>query len=53
VRLAYQAAAGRDPEPDELSWAMDFLARPAASTMGRWEQLAQVLLVSNELMYVD
>jgi hypothetical protein len=53
VRLAYQAAAGREPEPDELSWAMEFLARPAASTMGRWEQLAQVLLVSNELMYVD
>jgi hypothetical protein len=53
VRLAYQAAAGREPEPDELSWAMEFLARPAASAMGRWEQLAQVLLVSNELMYVD
>ncbi|MFM7803549.1 MAG: DUF1549 and DUF1553 domain-containing protein [Verrucomicrobiota bacterium] len=53
VRLAHLAATGREPEPDELAWALEFLGRPAASAAGRWEQFAQVLLVSNGLMYVD
>jgi hypothetical protein len=50
-RLVYQ----RDPSPDEMKLAAEFLGQPAdgASKLSAWEQLAQVLLSSNELMYVD
>ena len=50
-RLVYQ----RDPLADEMKLAAEFLGQPAdgASKLSVWEQLAQVLLSSNELMYVD
>jgi len=53
IRLAYRRTTGRLPDPDEEAWAMEFLRKPAASGMSRWEQYAQVLLVSNEMLYVD
>ncbi len=43
----YLAVFGRDPTADELAWCGEF--RQAGSL----EQLAQVLLMSNELMFVD
>ena len=45
----------RDPTPDELAAAVEFVAAPKddASELTVWEQFAQVLLSSNELMYVD
>ncbi len=53
VRRAHRLTTGRPPDSDEETWAMEFLAKPSASGMTRWEQYAQVLLVSNEMLYVD
>ena len=53
VRRAYRLTAGRDPDPEELAWSLDFLREPANSAMTRWEQFSQVMLVSNEMLYVD
>lgn len=43
----YLAVFGREPTAEELAWCNEF--RQAGSL----EQLAQVLLMSNELMFVD
>jgi hypothetical protein len=55
VAAAYRLAFGRGPEPREAELAERFLALPAKADdkLTRWEQYAQVLLASNELMYVD
>ncbi len=53
VRRAYQFLFSRNPEKAELNLAMDFLRQPAANGQTRWEQFAQLLLASNEFMYVD
>lgn len=53
VRRAYLLTTGRRPDSDEEAMALEFLSKPAASGMSRWEQYAQVLLVSNEMLYVD
>ncbi len=46
-----------DPQPYRTDWEAraDFTGPPAPPPppLGKWEQLAQVLLLSNELMYVD
>ena len=47
VRRGYQLLFAREPTPAEVRLATEFLA---AST---WEQYAQVLLTSNEFLYVD
>ncbi len=54
VRL-YRSVFARDPNAEELQLARQFLqASPdASSQFTAWEQLAQVLLLSNELMYID
>ena len=53
VRRAYLLTTGRRPDSDEEAMALEFLSKPATSGMSRWEQYAQVLLVSNEMLYVD
>ncbi|MEO2091552.1 MAG: DUF1553 domain-containing protein, partial [Gemmataceae bacterium] len=55
VAAAYRLAFGRPPETQELDLAVRFLKRPANKDdrLTRWQQFAQVLLASNELMYVD
>ena len=55
VRRAFRLLYAREPDADELKLAADFLNRPgpAPGGMTRWEQYAQVLLVSNEALYVD
>jgi hypothetical protein len=55
VRRAFRLLYARDPDGDELKLAADFLSKPDSQSMGvtRWEQYAQVLLVSNEALYVD
>jgi hypothetical protein len=55
VRRAFRLLYARDPDGDELKLAAEFLSRPDSQSMGltRWEQYAQVLLVSNEALYVD
>jgi hypothetical protein len=47
VRHLYPAVLGRSPTADELDLAIEFLA--VSST----EQFAQVLLMSNELMFIE
>ncbi len=53
IRLAYRMLFAREPDEDEAALALKFLSRTGDSDMTRWEQYAQVLLASNELLYVD
>lgn len=53
VQDAYQLVFGRDPENAEIRLALDFLARPSSGEVTRWQQYAQSLLISNEMLYVD
>ena len=47
IRRAYRALFSRDPAPEETRLALDYLSGSA------WEHYAQILLVSNEMSYVD
>jgi len=53
IREAYQVLFARQPTSDELRLAIEFLQEPDNSKMSRWQQYAQVLLASNEALYVD
>jgi hypothetical protein len=60
VRDLYQLVYQRDPTEGQLQAALDFIASPAAEpstdqsvALNGWEQLAQVLLIANEIMFVD
>ena len=54
VMALYQLALGRMPTKDEVALATEFVADDdAMATFGRWPQLAQVLLLSNEFAFVD
>jgi cytochrome c553 len=53
VNLAYRLLFAREPEPGEGALALDFLRKSNSSRMSRWEQYAQLLLASNEMLYVD
>jgi hypothetical protein len=64
LRLLYQWAFQRDPSREELQWAGQFLQRPAPvpavtgaaqprPSLEAWQEYAQVLLMSNELVFVD
>ena len=51
---AYRLLFGREPDDVERSLAADFLLRSSsASGATRWEQYAQMRLISNEMLYVD
>ena len=53
VERAYHLLFAREPDRTEMKLALEFLRRPATVEMGRWEQYAQMLLASNEMLYVD
>ena len=54
VRHAYRLLFAREADGEELDLALSFLGKPeSAQGMTRWEQLAQVMLISNEALYVD
>lgn len=54
IRLAYELLFARAPEAGELSLAHKFLQQAAGdSGMTGWEQFAQALLATNEMLYVD
>jgi hypothetical protein len=55
VIAAYRLAFGRTPDTREMELAERFLKLPPRSDdkLSRWQQYAQILLASNELMYVD
>lgn len=50
IQMLFHQVLARDGSADEVA-ALERLA--AASEVGRWEALAQVLLETNELVYVD
>jgi hypothetical protein len=55
IAAAYRVAFARAPERAEVELAVRFLKLPVRSDdkLTRWQQYAQVLLASNEMMYVD
>jgi hypothetical protein len=55
VTALYRTALAREPTPAELKWCLEFVAVPAdrGSSLTTWEQLAQLLMASNEAMYLD
>jgi hypothetical protein len=53
VKAIYRLALGRNPTREESALAVEFVGSMPASEFGPWEQLAQVLLLSNEFAFVD
>lgn len=53
IGRAYRLLFGREPEKDETKLGLQFLCKSGPAGMSRWEQYAQLLLVSNEMLYVD
>jgi hypothetical protein len=55
IRAAYRLCFQRDPDAREVQLGVRFLAMPTRpdDKLTRWQQYAQVLLASNEMMYVD
>ena len=60
VNALYRAILARSPAPAEMKAARRFLALPgsaqggpAPSSLSRTEQLAQVLIMTNELLFID
>jgi hypothetical protein len=53
VESAYRLLFAREPDRTEMKLALEFLKQPATVEMTRWEQYAQMLLASNEMLYVD
>lgn len=57
ITALYRAALARAPTSEELRIAQRFLdaasADPAGAQLSPWEQLAQMLMMTNEFAYVD
>jgi len=53
VERTYALLFAREPEREEMKLALEFLRQPESKVMSRWEQYAQMLLASNEMLYVD
>jgi hypothetical protein len=58
VAALYRVVLGRNPTTEELALGRAFVGTadasgPAADRFGKWEQYAQVLLLSNEFAFVD
>ena len=55
IAATYRAVLAREPNAQELAESLEFVtgAKDEQSQLTVWEQLAQVLLSSNELMYLD
>ncbi len=55
VAALYRMILLREPDADELAASLEFVNvnKDETSQLSNWEQLAQVLLSSNELMYLD
>lgn len=54
VTALYRLLLARNPRPEEITLALDYLTHaPANTTLPPLAQLAQVLLISNEFAFVD
>jgi hypothetical protein len=56
VRELYRLVYARNPEPAEVHAGLRFVEAPPGSERSQltpWQQYAQVLLLTNEIMFVD
>ena len=55
IEFLYNELFGRVPTPTERDWAERFVEsdQPSRWTPSRWKQYAQILLISNEMLFVD
>ena len=58
INLAFQLAFSRAPSATELQLALNYVTAPDSgdqpqSSLNRWERYAQILLASNEFLYID
>jgi cytochrome c553 len=58
IRLAFQLAFSREPTAGELQLGVDYVSATDAegqpqNALTRWERYAQILLASNEFLYID
>ena len=53
IKNAYRILFSREAERDEVTVALAYLNKPASGDISRWDQYAQMLLASNEMLYVD
>jgi hypothetical protein len=53
VRSAYRLLFAREPDEAEHALGLDFLRQPNPAETTQWERYAQMLLASNEMLYVD
>jgi hypothetical protein len=58
IRLAFQLAFGREASVEELELGLAYVSAADASGepqsgLSRWERYAQILLASNEFLYID
>jgi hypothetical protein len=53
IRRAYYLLFGREATADEVRLGVEFLQEHEEAGMTRWEEYCQVLLASNEALYVD
>ncbi len=57
IAALYRIVLARQPRPEETSAGLHFIqaaeANPAGSQLSAWQQYAQVLLLTNEVMFLD
>ena len=53
IAWVYQLIYGRDADEREIALGRAFLNQPTHSTQENWERYVQVLLASNEVLFVD
>jgi hypothetical protein len=53
VEALFRRILGRNPSKKEVAAALRFTSEGEKSKTGTWEQLAQVLMISNESVFVD
>jgi hypothetical protein len=59
LRLLYEWAFERAPSREEITWALNFVRTPPKAPLSdhpgldRWQEFAQVLLMSDEFVFVD
>jgi mono/diheme cytochrome c family protein len=53
IELAYKLLFAREPGGEELALGLSFVRNASSSEMSAWEQYAQILLASNEALYLD
>jgi hypothetical protein len=53
IHRLYELLFSRQPSASEMNVTLAFLGKSDCAAMSRWEQYAQLLLISNEMLYVD